>query len=167
MVFYTYYDSPVDTLLLTSDGTALTGLYMGEHRHGPTTGADWIKNDDAAPFAEAKEQLAAYFAGTLQAFDVPIRLCGTDFQRRVWAELTRIPYGATRSYGELAQQIGSPGASRAVGLANGRNPISIIVPCHRVIGANGKLTGYGGGISRKETLIALEKAACTDTGPLF
>ena len=167
MVFYTYCDSPIEPLLLTSDGTALTGLFMGEQRHGPTVGADWIQNDDAAPFAEAKEQLAAYFAGNLQQFDVPIRLCGTDFQKRVWAELTRIPYGATRSYGELARQIGSPGASRAVGLANGRNPLSIVVPCHRVIGANGKLTGYGGGISRKETLLALEKATCNRPAPLL
>lgn len=158
MTYYTYFESPVQTLLLTSDGTALTGLYMVEHRHRPEVEKDWIQDDDAAPFGEAKRQLAAYFAGSRTEFDLPLALQGTPFQQRVWEELTRIPYGDTISYGELARRIGNPNASRAVGLANGRNPISIIVPCHRVIGANGKLTGYGGGLSRKERLLALESA---------
>lgn len=156
MTFYTYYDSPVQPLLLTSDGTALTGLYMVEHRHGPEVGADWAERPDAEPFEETKRQIAAYFAGQLTEFNLPLAPQGTEFQRRVWQELQHIPYGATLSYGELARRLGSPNASRAVGLANGRNPISIIVPCHRVIGANGKLVGYGGGLSRKESLLSLE-----------
>ncbi|MCW3098523.1 MAG: methylated-DNA/protein-cysteine methyltransferase [Chthonomonadaceae bacterium] len=156
MTLYTYYDSPVQPLLLTSDGAALTGLYMVEHRHGPEVGADWIEQPDALPFAETKRQLAAYFAGQLTEFDLPLAPGGTEFQQKVWQELRRIPYGTTLSYGELARRIGNPNASRAVGLANGRNPISIIVPCHRVIGASGKLVGYGGGLSRKETLLTLE-----------
>ena len=156
MTFYTYYDSPVQPLLLTSDGTALTGLFMVEHRHGPEVGADWIERSDAQPFAETKRQLALYFAGQLTEFDLPLAPEGTAFQQQVWKELRRIPYGTTLSYGELARRIGNPNASRAVGLANGRNPISIIMPCHRVIGASGKLVGYGGGLSRKEILLALE-----------
>ena len=159
MMFYTYYDSPVQPLLLTSDGTALTGLFMVEHRHGPEVGADWREQADAPPFAETARQLTAYFAGGLTEFDLPLAPQGTDFQRRVWQELRRIPYGTTLSYGELARRLGSPNASRAVGLANGRNPISIVVPCHRVIGANGKLVGYGGGLSRKEILLSLEAGA--------
>lgn len=156
MTFYTYYESPVQPLLLTSDGTALTGLYMVKHRHGPEVQTDWIEQSDALPFAETKRQLDAYFAGQLTEFDLPLAPEGTAFQQKVWQELQRIPYGATLSYGELARRIGNPNASRAVGLANGRNPISIIVPCHRVIGASGKLTGYGGGLSRKEILLTLE-----------
>ena len=101
-------------------------------------------------------QLEAYFAGELTTFNVDLELAGTEFQRRVWAALQTIPYGETRSYGQIADQIGSPSASRAVGMANGHNPISIIVPCHRVIGSSGKLTGYGGGIERKQALLELE-----------
>jgi len=156
---YTYVESPVGPLLLVSDGEALTGLYMAEHRHGPERGSEWVRSDDAPPFAETRRQLAAYFGGKLTAFHLPVRLHGTPFQRRVWEELARIPFGATISYAELARRIGCPSASRAVGLANGRNPVSIIVPCHRVIGANGKLTGYGGGLSRKEALLKHEAAA--------
>ena len=157
MTYYTYFDSPLQPLLLTSDGTALTGLFMVAHRHGPEVGADWIQNDEAAPFAEAKRQLAAYFAGQKTLFDLPLAPVGTTFQKRVWDELRRIPHGQTVSYGELARRIGSPNACRAVGLANGRNPLSIIVPCHRVVGANGKMVGYAGGMTRKEALLALER----------
>ena len=113
-------------------------------------------SDDAA-FPDAVEQLESYFAGELFDFDLELDLVGTTFQRAVWQALLTIPYGETRSYGEIAAQIGSPTASRAVGLANGHNPIGIIVPCHRVIGANGSLTGYGGGLDRKRALLALEK----------
>lgn len=157
--YYTYIESSIDPILLTSDGAALTGLYMVESKHGPEVGANWIHCDDAAPFAEAKRQLADYFAGALTEFDLPLAPEGTEFQRRVWAELMRIPFGVTISYGELARRIGQPGSARAVGLANGRNPISIVVPCHRVIGANGKLVGYGGGLPRKQALLSLETAA--------
>lgn len=157
MTYYTFFDSPIDPILLTSDGTSLTGLYMQVHAHGPEIGEDWTRDDDAAPFAAVKEQLAAYFAGTLREFDIPLAPEGTEFQRRVWKELEAIPYGETLSYGEIACRLGNPSASRAVGLANGRNPISVIVPCHRVIGANGKLVGYGGGLSRKDFLLNLER----------
>ena len=157
MTYYTYFDSPIQPLLLTSDGSALTGLFLVAHTHGPEVGADWVQSDEAAPFTEAKRQLAAYFAGELTAFDLPLAPIGTAFQKRVWDELRRVPHGQTVSYGELARRIGSPNACRAVGLANGRNPLSIIVPCHRVVGANGKLIGYAGGMPRKEILLALER----------
>ena len=154
--YCTYTDSPLCPLLLTSDGTVLTGLYMAGHTHGPEIGASWVSDSTAEPFAEAIHQLDAYFAGMLTDFTLPLALLGTEFQKRVWAELLLIPYGETCSYGELARRLGSPNASRAVGLANGRNPLSIIVPCHRVIGASGKLMGYGGGIEPKAALLALE-----------
>lgn len=154
--YYSHFSTPVGPVLLTSDGKGLTGLYMVEHKHGEQVREDWIPDDEAIPFREAKQQLAAYFAGTLTRFDLPLAILGSEFQKRVWAKLRTIPFGSTISYGELARQIGNPNASRAVGLANGRNPVSIIVPCHRVIGANGKLTGYGGGLPRKAALLAFE-----------
>lgn len=153
--------SPIDELTLISDGDALTGAYMAVHKHTDRTG--WGQRTDltdpATPpvLVEAATQVAAYFAGELTEFDLPLAPRGTDFQRRVWGQLLTIPHGATSSYGELAARLGNPGASRAVGLANGRNPISIIVPCHRVVGSTGQLTGYGGGIERKRTLLALEE----------
>jgi methylated-DNA-[protein]-cysteine S-methyltransferase len=152
---YTHFDSPIGRLLLTTDGTALTGLYMEISRKAPST-EGWVEDGTVAPLAETVRQLAEYFAGARRAFDLPMRLKGTAFQQRVWRELTEIPYGETWSYGQLAQRINKPSASRAVGLANGRNPISILVPCHRVIGANGSLTGYGGGLERKQWLLAHE-----------
>jgi methylated-DNA-[protein]-cysteine S-methyltransferase len=155
----TTVESPIGPLTLTASEGRLTGLSMHEQRHAPTVSDDWVRDD--AWFAPITEQLDAYFAGDLTEFDVPLRLEGTDFQRRVWARLREIPYGTTMSYGELARRAGRPGASRAVGLANGRNPIAIVVPCHRVIGADGQLTGYGGGIDRKIWLLDLERAAYT------
>jgi methylated-DNA-[protein]-cysteine S-methyltransferase len=151
-------------MLLTSDGVSLTGLYMVEHKYGPEIAGSWTWRDDATPFDEVKRQLSEYFSGRRTTFDLPLAPQGTQFQGRVWEELQKIPYGTTISYGELARRIGNANASRAVGLANGRNPISIIVPCHRVIGANGKLTGYGGGLPRKEALLAFE-AAVMANGP--
>jgi methylated-DNA-[protein]-cysteine S-methyltransferase len=156
VTIFAVIESPIDPLLLTSDGEALTGLYMSPHRHGPARTPDWRQDDRHQVFAEAARLLASYFEGELREFDLPLRLEGTEFQRRVWGELRRIPYGVTVSYGELADRIGSPGSSRAVGLANGRNPVSIIVPCHRVIGASGALTGYGGGVERKAALLDFE-----------
>jgi methylated-DNA-[protein]-cysteine S-methyltransferase len=173
VIYYTGVASPIGPLLLTAAGGALTGLYMREHRHGPAVvpppgaanSADpWLADDTALPFAEAKAQLAAYFAGRLTTFDLPLAPVGSDFQQRVWAALCAIPYGTTLSYGELARRVGVPNGARAVGLANGRNPISIIVPCHRVIGANGSLIGYGGGLARKSALLDFE-AAVLRTGP--
>jgi methylated-DNA-[protein]-cysteine S-methyltransferase len=148
-------DSPVGPLLLVGDGTALTGLYMGEHKHMPAL-PDGCRRDDGA-FREARAQLRAYFAGARTTFDLPLRGVGTPFQERVWRGLREIPFGQTESYGALAKRLGDANASRAVGMANGRNPISIIVPCHRVVGANGALTGYGGGLERKQWLLEHER----------
>lgn len=155
--YYTTMNSPLGPLLLTSDGQALTSLNMDSHKHDITPRPEW-RHDDA-PFAAAQAQLDAYFAGTLEAFDLPLNASGTAFQQCVWQALLDIPFGHTQSYGELAKRIDNPKASRAVGLANGRNPISIIIPCHRVIGANGSLTGYGGGIERKRWLLDHESGA--------
>lgn len=151
-------DSPVGPLTLVATDGTLTGLYMDLQRHRPSAaifGAAADEVDEA--FAEPARQLREYFAGERTAFDVPLALTGTLFQRRVWAALQEIPYGETVSYGQLADQIGQPTAARAVGLANGRNPIAIIVPCHRVIGSDGSLTGYGGGLDRKQHLLAFER----------
>ena len=153
-VVYARTDSPIGELLLAGDGSTLSLLHMLEGRHPVKLGSDWLRDDGA--FAGVRAQLAEYFAGGRTAFDVPLALQGTDFQRRVWEALLEIPYGETVSYGELARRIESPRAVRAVGLANGRNPVAVIVPCHRVIGANGTLTGYGGGIERKRLLLELE-----------
>lgn len=150
-----YFESPIGRLLLTSDGMALTGLYMEPSRKARST-AGWSEDLTAAPLAAAVRQLTEYFAGARRKFNLPLRLEGTAFQQRVWQELTEIRYGETWSYGQLARRIGNPSASRAVGLANGSNPISILVPCHRVIGADGSLTGYGGGLERKRWLLAHE-----------
>ncbi|WP_346290870.1 methylated-DNA--[protein]-cysteine S-methyltransferase [Sphaerothrix gracilis] len=157
MIYFTFYESPIQTLRLVSDGRSLLGLYMLSEKHAQISAQDWIEDETAQPFALARQQLSDYFAGALTQFDLPLSPQGTPFQQRVWATLKTIPYGATLSYGELAQQIGQPQAARAVGLANGRNPVSIIVPCHRVVGANGKLTGYGGGVERKQWLLNHER----------
>jgi methylated-DNA-[protein]-cysteine S-methyltransferase len=152
---FCHLESPIGRLLLTSDGAALTGLYMEPSRSVQSIDG-WTQDESIAPLAESVRQLNQYFEGIRREFDLPLRMAGTAFQQRVWRELTEIPYGTTWSYGELAKRIGKPSASRAVGLANGRNPISILVPCHRVIGADGSLTGYGGGLERKRWLLAHE-----------
>jgi methylated-DNA-[protein]-cysteine S-methyltransferase len=151
---YSVMETEIGDLTLVGDGEELTGLYMQDHRHRPPI-APGGRRDDAA-FAEARGQVAEYLAGERREFDLPLRMQGTEFQQEVWRGLLEIPYGETLSYGELAARIGRPGASRAVGLANGRNPISIVVPCHRVIGSSGALTGYGGGMERKRHLLDLE-----------
>ncbi|MFJ9380251.1 methylated-DNA--[protein]-cysteine S-methyltransferase [Streptomyces sp. NPDC101455] len=158
MKHHTVIDSPYGPLTLVADDDgALCGLYMVDQRHRPPE--ENFGTPDDTPFAEASAQLQAYFAGELKDFSVQLRLHGTPFQQTVWDQLRRIPYGETRSYGDLADALGNPGASRAVGLANGKNPIGIIVPCHRVVGANGSLTGYGGGLDRKQRLLDLESGA--------
>ncbi|MFF2012183.1 methylated-DNA--[protein]-cysteine S-methyltransferase [Streptomyces sp. NPDC058195] len=162
---HTVVDSPYGPLTLVAADGVLCGLYMTAQRHRPPE--ESFGAPDPEPFAEAVRQLDAYFSGELHVFDLPLRLEGTPFQRDVWALLQRIPYGETRSYGELAEQLGKPGASRAVGLANGKNPVGIIVPCHRVVGASGSLTGYGGGLDRKQRLLAFESKAADDTPALF
>ncbi|MEV0742640.1 methylated-DNA--[protein]-cysteine S-methyltransferase [Streptomyces sp. NPDC050549] len=155
---HTVIDSPYGplTLVADDDGT-LCGLYMVDQRHRPPEENFGTRDD--APFSSAIDELQAYFAGELKEFTLELRLHGTPFQRAVWDQLRRIPYGETRSYGDLADALGTPGASRAVGLANGKNPIGIIVPCHRVVGANGSLTGYGGGLDRKQRLLDFESGA--------
>lgn len=155
MTRYRVIDSPIGLLTLAGRGPALTNLRMVDQTYEPDR-ADWALDDRAFP--DAVEQLEAYFAGELFTFDLRLDFEGTPFQRRVWEALRSIPYGETRTYGEIALQIGSPTAFRAVGLANGHNPIAVIVPCHRVIGANGSLTGFGGGLERKRTLLELEKS---------
>ncbi len=155
MKHHTVTDSPYGPLTLVATDGVLSGLYMADHRHRPPE--ETFGDRDDAHFKEAEEQLQAYFEGELKEFTLPFHLDGTPFQRTVWEQLLRIPYGETRSYGELADALGNPKASRAVGLANGRNPLSIIVPCHRVIGADGSLTGYGGGLSRKQRLLDFER----------
>ncbi|GAA1787975.1 methylated-DNA--[protein]-cysteine S-methyltransferase [Actinomadura chokoriensis] len=155
-------DSPVGPLTLVATGGALSGLYMEKQRHLPSEETFGAPGDpDAEPFATAAAQLTAYFAGELTEFDVPLDLHGTPFQQRVWAALQEIPYGETTTYGELAAELGNPSASRAVGLANGRNPVGVIVPCHRVVGSTGSLTGYGGGLDRKRYLLDFERKTRT------
>lgn len=163
MIHYAHHSSPIGQLLMNSDGRALTGLHFVDEKHVPRVAHDWQYDPGLAVFARTRGQLDEYFAGDRHDFDVPILPGGTEFQRRVWAVLCEIPYGETTSYGAMARRLGQPTATRAVGAANGRNPISIIVPCHRAIGADGSLTGYAGGLHRKQALLQLEGA----TLPLF
>ena len=154
-VRYTVHPSPIGPLTLMASDGYLTHLVMEDQAHATAT-PPGCRRDDAW-FADVRGQLDEYFAGTRTAFDVPLRLEGTEFQRAVWAQLCAIPYGSTISYGELARRVGNPKASRAVGLANGRNPVAVIVPCHRVIAGDGSLGGYGGGLDRKTALLDLER----------
>jgi methylated-DNA-[protein]-cysteine S-methyltransferase len=157
MTTYSTFDSPVGELLLVGDDDGLRGLYLPGHKRGPRVGADW-ERDDAA-LERVRAQLAEYFAGERTDFDLLLAPAGTPFQHEVWEALKQIPFGETRCYGDLARELGRPGAARAVGAANGRNPISIVVPCHRVVGSTGTLTGYAGGVAAKERLLALERGA--------
>jgi methylated-DNA-[protein]-cysteine S-methyltransferase len=152
---HTVMDSPVGKLTLVATGGTMSGLYMEQQRHRPLE--DTFGEPDPEPFTDVIAQLDEYFAGRRTEFDLPITLAGTEFQRRVWAALCEIPYGETISYGELANRLGRPTASRALGLANGKNPLCIIVPCHRVVGSTGDLTGYGGGLARKQFLLDFER----------
>lgn len=153
-VCYTTIESPVGPLLLAGDAGGLRSVSFESSKRAATVQPNW--KEDKAPFAEVIRQLQAYFRGELKDFDLPLALEGTEFQVRVWRNLQAIPYGETISYGQLAQRIGNPRAVRAVGLANGCNPIPIIIPCHRVIGSDGSLTGFGGGLPNKKKLLALE-----------
>lgn len=158
---HTVVGSPVGPLTLVAVGGRLVGLYMEGQLHRPAGGefGGWVPDAATPLFAEVARQLAEYFAAARETFELPFTLNGTRFQLRVWSALREIPYGRTCTYGQLAERIGCPRATRAVGLANGRNPIGVIVPCHRVIGADGSLTGYGGGMERKRMLLALERRA--------
>ncbi|WP_394429134.1 methylated-DNA--[protein]-cysteine S-methyltransferase [Streptomyces sp. SGAir0957] len=152
---HTVVDSPYGALTLVATDGTLSGLYMTEQRHRPAEETFGVR--DERPFGAVIDQLEAYFNAELTTFDLPLHLHGTPFQRAVWEQLRKIPYGETRTYGELAAALGNPAASRAVGLANGKNPVGVIVPCHRVIGASGGLTGYGGGLERKRRLLDFER----------
>ena len=153
-MYYCYLDTPIGELLLAGDDDALTLVSFPEGSMRRDPEPDWIYKEK--PFAEARQQLEAYFSGERKEFDLPLHLTGTAFQVRVLEELQRIPYGETASYGDIAKRIGRPKAMRAVGAANGRNPIPIVIPCHRVIGSSGDLTGFGGGLDTKAALLRLE-----------
>jgi len=160
VMFFTYLDgTPVGRLLIAGDENGLRHVsFAKSHFSAPVTTPeeDWEAHEK--PFQEVIKQLNAYFSGKLQDFDLPLAPEGTEFQQKVWQALRNVKFGTTASYGSIAAQIGNPAASRAVGMANGRNPISIIVPCHRIIGSSGKLVGYGGGLKYKETLLKLERS---------
>ena len=156
MHVFDFYDSPLGQILLVAGDTALTGLHFVDEKYYPGVATGWQRAPGAKMIVRARRQLDEYFAGTRTEFDLPVEPEGTDFQRGVWRTLQDIPYGTTINYGTLARRIGNASASRAVGAANGRNPISIVIPCHRVIGANGDLTGYAGGMARKAALLRLE-----------
>ena len=164
---YCEISSPAGRLLLAGDGRGLRRISFQDGPRPMPIPRDWQR--DEAPFGHAVAQLAAYFARRLRRFDITLAVDGTPFQRAVWSALADIPFGETVSYGELTRRVGRPGAARAVGVANGANPIPIVIPCHRVIGADGKLTGYGGGLWRKRRLLDLERAVVHGSalGPLF
>lgn len=159
---YCHVDTPLGTVLLTGDGGALTGVYFTDHLHSPQPGISWKHDDDA--LIEARDQLDEYFDGRRTRFDLAVAVEGSPFERTVWTALSEIPYGETVSYGQLAQSIGRPGAARAVGAANGRNPVCIVVPCHRVIGADGSLSGFAWGVDRKSWLLDHEVATRSARG---
>ena len=162
---YALVGTPIGELTMVGDGHALSALYFPGHARRPGAETFGIRDDGAFP--DAREQLAEYFAGKRTSFDLALTPRGNEFQQKVWRLLRTIPYGQTRSYGQLAAQLGDPGLARAVGAANGRNPISIVVPCHRVVGHDGSLTGYAGGLARKAYLLELEQPAPARLPTLF
>jgi len=158
MIRYARIVTPIGTLLATAVGAGLTGLYYEDKSHAPAVGADWVEDSAAPALRECARQLREYFGGARKSFDLPLAPEGSEFQRKVWIEIARIPYGETLTYAELAKRAGAPGSARAAGAATGRNPISIVVPCHRVVGSDGRLTGYAGGVDRKAKLLEIEDA---------
>lgn len=158
MIRYRRIQTPLGPLFATAVGDTLNGLYYEGGRHAPQISPGWVEDRGPGPLAECARQLADYFEGRRREFELPMAPGGTPFQRRVWDEIRRIPYGETISYAELARRAGAPGAARAAGAATGRNPLSIVVPCHRVIASGGSLTGYAGGLARKTRLLEIEGA---------
>jgi methylated-DNA-[protein]-cysteine S-methyltransferase len=156
MNYTTTIDSPLGTLVLVSDGTALSALLFGDTSDAEGLAGPCTADGEAAPFPQARREIEEYFAGQRKIFEFALAPRGTPFQQQVWQALDRIPYGATATYRDIARAVGSPGAMRAVGAANARNPLAIVVPCHRVIGSDGTLTGYAGGLARKKALLVLE-----------
>lgn len=160
---HTVIDSPIDPITLVAEDGLLCGLFMSTHKGRPDD--EMFGDRDHSAFAQVIEELGEYFSGDRKEFTVPLAPVGNEFQKLVWNALRTIPYGETASYGEIAKRIGRPGAARVVGMTNGQNPISIVVPCHRVIGANGKLVGYGGGLERKKFLLELERMRPSEPAP--
>jgi methylated-DNA-[protein]-cysteine S-methyltransferase len=154
--YFTHFDSPLGTMLAIANENAVTDLHIVSGKYVPKLDDDWVDSPKLPVFLQLRQELGEYFAGKRKSFDVKLAPEGTEFQKAAWKALTKIPFGQTRSYGEQAAAIGNPKAVRAIGAANGRNPIAIVVPCHRVIGANGTLTGYAGGLDKKEFLLKLE-----------
>jgi methylated-DNA-[protein]-cysteine S-methyltransferase len=161
MTLFTYMNSPLGSILLTSDGEALTGAYFVGQKYEAVPGVDWKEDSRCSLLAMARAQLLAYFDGRQHRFEIPVSLRGTQFQLRVWQALCGIQFGTTLSYAQLADTIEAGRSVRAVGSAVGRNPISIVVPCHRVIGSDGSLTGYAGGLNRKRALLVIEGITAT------
>lgn len=159
MRYYDICESPQGRILLVASEAGICGVYFSGQKYFPEKEKAWRRDPDHAPLKQAKRELAEYFAGKRRRFSVALAPEGTPFQRSVWKAISTVRFGETISYGELARRAGCPGSARAVGAATGRNPIGIIVPCHRIMGANGALTGYAGGLSRKRALLALEGAA--------
>ena len=156
MRYYDTYDSPIGGMLLAATEAGLAGVYFDRQKHHPGKGRDWERDPANPHLKRAKAQLAEYFAGKRKKFDVALDPAGTDYQKAIWKAIYGVPFGQTISYGELARRAGFPEGARAAGAATGRNPIGIIVPCHRIMGANGSLTGYAGGLNKKRALLALE-----------
>lgn len=158
MTRYARFETPLGTLVAIAEGDALVGLHFEGARHAPAISAAWVEDPQAAPLAQCRNQVADYFAGKRRTFDLALAPVGTAFQRRVWKAISDVPFAGTVSYAELAARAGSPGAARAAGAATGRNPFALVVPCHRIVGSGGGLTGYAGGLERKERLLALERS---------
>ena len=158
-VHYDFLSTSLGTMLLASDGDALVGAWFEGQRYEPSRGSSWERRRNLPILLQAGAELTEYYAGTRTEFTVPLAPAGTAFQREVWGAIAAIPYGETAAYRDLASRIGRPASVRAAGAATGRNPLSIIVPCHRVVGADGTLTGYAGGLDRKRALLALERGA--------
>lgn len=158
MTRYARLSTPLGAMIAIAVDGQLAGLDFADAKYAPAIGADWIEDPAGQPLRDCAAQVAEYFAGERGRFDLPLAPRGTPFQLRVWREIARVPFGETLSYAELAERAGSPGSARAAGAATGRNPLALVVPCHRIVGANGALTGYAGGLRRKERLLVLEGA---------
>lgn len=161
MIHFNRFDSPLGTLLATAEDGVLTGLYFSEQKYHPATTIGWIEDGEAQPFPIVRRQLDEYFAGRRRVFDFPMRPGGcraTSFQQAIWDAIAAVPYGATTTYAQLAAACGRPSAARAAGAATGRNPISVVIPCHRIVGGSGALTGYAGGLPRKRALLGFERS---------
>ena len=158
-VYYDFVSTPLGKMLLASDGDALVGVWFEGQRYEPRRDSSWVRRGNLPALVRAGAELSEYFAGARTEFTLPLAPAGTAFQREVWSAIAAIPFGETAAYSDLASRIGRPASIRAAGAATGRNPLSIIVPCHRVVGADGTLTGYAGGLDRKRALLALERSA--------